>query len=196
MADNETTKNATDVTFTVATSDDGTAHAPRTVKCTAQVAANFTRPADTNAYAANDAVNNSTSAPTVMTFSSCARVNAGMGCIVDASLQISDKNAVAAEFHLYLLDATFTPQNDNAAFGPSDAENQATQCILHFTPALMSDGSNNRIYKLAQHSKGQWFKCAAASKALYGTLLTRTAYTPTNAETYYIDLNIIQETGY
>lgn len=193
MADNVTTGDFSNSSVTVATSDDGTAHAPRTVKNTAQASANFTRPADTTAYAANDAVSNSTSSPTVMTFSNCARVNAGMVCIADAALQVSNKNATVAEFHLFVLDAAPTMPNDNAAFAVSDAENQAVQCVLVFVPSHYSDTSNNAVYKLAAHSKNQWAKCAAASKALYGALQTRTAYTPTSAETYYVDLDVIQE---
>ncbi len=44
-----------------------------------QKSASFTRPADTTAYAANDAVANSTSTPTLLSFANCANANGGQG---------------------------------------------------------------------------------------------------------------------
>ncbi len=47
-----------------------------------QKSASFTRPADTTAYAANDAIADSTSAPTLLSFANCANANGGQGYIV------------------------------------------------------------------------------------------------------------------
>lgn len=191
MSDNFTTQDASAATVTLAASDDGTAKASKIVSFTVQAGTNFTRPNDSNPYAANDAVNNSTSAPTVMTFTTCARINAGMGMIRDATLCISNKNATVAEFHIWIFDASPAMPNDNAAFAFSDAESKTVQCVLIFTPANYTDSSNNAIYKLS--NPNQMFLCAAATKTLYGALMTRTAYTPTAQETYDVELNIIQE---
>ena len=40
-----------------------------------QKSASFTRPADTTAYAANDAIADSTSEPTLLSFANCANAN-------------------------------------------------------------------------------------------------------------------------
>ena len=40
--------------------------------------ASFTRPADTTAYAANDAIADSTSAPTLLSFANCAKMQTGV----------------------------------------------------------------------------------------------------------------------
>ena len=50
-----------------------------------QKSASFTRPADTTAYAANDAIADSTTAPTLLSFANCANAVGGQGYIVKTS---------------------------------------------------------------------------------------------------------------
>lgn len=80
-----------------------------------KAAATLTRPADTTAYTAKDAVADSTSAPTVLTFSNLARVNAGSGYIVKARL-MTNQSTNTARFRLHLFDTSPTAINDNAAY--------------------------------------------------------------------------------
>src|SRR5580692_2188297 len=69
-----------------------------------QVSTNFTRPANTTAYTAGDAVNNSTSAPVIMTFSNCARFNGGTLRLSTAILNSSNAPpATPPNFTLYLF---------------------------------------------------------------------------------------------
>ena len=77
--------------------------------------ATITRPADTTAYTAKDAVSNSTSAPAALTFTGLARLAGGSGYIVKARLMTSQAACTAA-FKLHLFNATPTPINDNAAY--------------------------------------------------------------------------------
>lgn len=82
----------------------------------------FTRPNDTTAYATNDAVTNSTSNATAITFANAARVAAGSGVILSARLvksapSSSPGGAAASGFRLWLygsMPASVTA--DNAAF--------------------------------------------------------------------------------
>jgi hypothetical protein len=194
VSDNFTTLDYNTATgITLAASDDGTAKASKIVSFLAGATATNTRPADTNAYTANDAVTNSTSAPTTLTFTSCARANGMGGVITGAQLVINKANAVTAEFHLWLFSASPTMTNDNAAFAPSTGDSaNVTGSPIIFTGADMSDGSNSRIYNAINLPKS--FKCGGSTTSLFGELQTRTAYTPTSAETYQITLYIIQET--
>lgn len=192
MADNWTTTDAGGFTVTLSSSDDGTSQAAIIVSKQVTVTATYTRPPDTNAYAANDAISNSTSAPSVLTFSGCARINAGGGAIVGAKLIMDEKNAIIADFHLWLFDTSPTAINDNAAFAPSTAETANVTAPILISGALMTDGSNSRI-QLGSFTPVP-FRCAAASKALYGLLQTRTPFTPKNGGTFKIVLDIIQET--
>lgn len=190
MSDNITTLNASSVTVTVATSDDGTAQSPKVVSWTVQPTATLTRPGDTTAYTANDSVANSTGSPTALTFNNCARVTGGCGLIRDATLILNGMTTTVAEFHLWVFDTSPTVTADNSAFAPSDADAANVQCVLMFNAGNMSDGTNNRIYKLV--NAPQMFKTSGAL-ALYGALMTRTGYTPTSGETYQFDLDIVQE---
>ena len=65
----------------------------------------FTRPADTTAYAANDAIADSTSAPTLLSFADCANANGGQGYIVKTRLLTNQKRVQ------HVLDYRFITQH-------------------------------------------------------------------------------------
>lgn len=174
----------------MATSDDGTAHAPKTIVPTTEVSVNLTRPNDTTAYAANDAITTATSSASGYSFSGCARVNAGTGWIVDATLHLSDNNATVCNFELWLFDAAPTIPNDNAAFAFTDSEADTVVAVLKFNGADYTDSSNNRIYHMTNPPR--FFKCASASKALTGVLKTLTGFTPVAQSTFRVKLKIEQ----
>ena len=191
MADNVDTQDfTTAVAAKMRASDDGTAKAAVIVSEMGAPTATFTRPADVIAYAANDAVNNSTSAPVVMTFTSMARGTGMGGMIVGAKLIVSTKNAIAAEYHLLLFDTTVTMNNDNAALDISDANSLTYVGHLMFSPANMTDTVSNRMYLAGNLPVA--YRCAATG--LYGVLTTRTAFTPGNADVFKIVLDVFKET--
>lgn len=160
-----------------------------------------TRPADTAAYSAGDAVMDSTSSPTVMTFASCARHNNGAGKIESAILIGSEKQVTLPELELWLFDTTFTPDNDNAAFTPTDAEMLTLVGVINFHgSAAAADqvfegtGSGNCVYypKPTARNLPIYFKCGASAQDLYGCLVIRNAYTPVSAEVFTVRLGITQ----
>lgn len=93
-----------------------TSRVPSTISTT------ITRPTDTNAYTANDAFANSTSAPTVggFTLTGMARESGVTGEIMDAVFSMSAGTALQGE--LWLFDQAVTAINDNAAFSVSDSD--------------------------------------------------------------------------
>jgi hypothetical protein len=117
-------------------------------------------------YAANDFVGTD---GTPLTFAGCARVNAGSGVIVGATLIDYALQSVAGE--LWLFDTTFTPPADSAAWTLSDAH--AALCIgvipfsTYYASALNSVSVVNNL--------GMTFVCGAASKSLFGAFVTRGA---------------------
>lgn len=157
---------------------------------------NFTRPADTTAYAAGDAVSNSTSSPTVLTFASMARANGMGGTIIGARLFIANKAAIAAEFHLLLFNASPTANNDNAAFALGSADLDAMVGFLMFTPSAMTDSGNGsypfRAYDAVNCPHP--YRCGGSATSLYGLLTTRTAFTPASGTKFRVDLHAIKET--
>lgn len=91
---------------------------PRTATLTTAI----TRPSDTNAYAANDAFANSTSAPTSggFTFTSAGNASGGSGVITDAVISASAGSAYQGE--IWIFDQAVTATNDNAALSVSDSD--------------------------------------------------------------------------
>jgi hypothetical protein len=153
------------------------------------ITASFNRPADTTQYAAGDAVSDSTSSPTQITFNGAARINDGSGVIVNATLIDSVNAASDGVFELWLFDASVTPNNDNSAFAPSDGDAEKAIGVIQFSVAV--SGSNNSVYAVTGLSIP--FKCSGGVDDIFGLLVVRNAYTPVNAEKFTIRLGILQD---
>lgn len=156
---------------------------------TVTVDANFTRPADTTAYAANDAVTNSTSAPTIITLSNMARLSGGSGVILDAMLIDESNPATVGSFDLMLYDTTFTPNNDNAAFTPSTTVQRTFVGRISFNTQIVS-GTNSQAYHVTGLNIG--FTCVGSAN-LFAELVARNAYTPASAGRFDIRLKVRQD---
>jgi hypothetical protein len=155
------------------------------------VEANFTRPSDTTAYAAGDQVCNSTTAPTIMTFSGCTSFEGGGGVIHAAALIDSVDAATGPEFDLLLFDTTATMANDNAACAVTDAEMLTFIGCISFLAADQKSVGANAVTQ--NRAVGLPFKCVANSTNLYGMLVARNAYTPASAEVFKVRLSILQD---
>jgi hypothetical protein len=153
------------------------------------ITASFNRPADTNQYAAGDAVSDSTSSPTQITFNGAARINDGSGVIVSATLIDSVNAATDGVFELWLFDASVTPNNDNSAFAPSDADAEKAIAVIQFS--LAAPASNNAVYPVTGLSIP--FKCSGGIDDIFGLLVVRNAYTPVSAEKFTIRLGVLQD---
>lgn len=155
------------------------------------ISATFTRPADTAAYAAGDVVNNSTTAPVIMTFAGAVNTDFQMGVIAQATLIDSSNVATKLDCELWLFDTTITMDNDNAAFTPTDAELATLVGIIPFGTSYwkVGDSTSNAVC----HVQGLAipFNVIHASNALYGVLVARAAYTPVSAEAFTVRLHII-----
>lgn len=162
---------------------------------TQTIDANFTRPNDTTAYAAGDAVTNSTSAPTAITFTECGQVKGGSGIILRAQMFDSANQSTKGQFELWLFDTSPTPDNDNAAFTPTDAENRTLVGIFSFNTAKVGDatagGGGNCVYEADERNIP--FKCAHGAANLFGLVKASSAYTPVAQERFDFRLNIAQD---
>ena len=153
----------------------------------------ITRPADTTAYAAGDAITDSTSAPTVAAITRAARNQGWSGILLEATLISSASPATAGEFEVWLFDTPFTADNDNAAFTPTDTECLTVVAIVPFpsSDSYVGTASGNRVYQGTAVNRG--FVCASNSTTLYWALVARNAYVPASAETFSLRLTIIQD---
>lgn len=174
---------------TQATLQAGEAHVGLVHGTTADVAVTVTRPADTTAYAANDSVNTSTSSPTIITFAGASRVASGTGYITKARLS-TNQSANVAQFRMYLFKVS-NPQlsNDNAAFLIKDADNANRLGYIDFPACFTEAGSDVAIAVLDGLRFGY---VADSGSALYGILLTKTAFTPISGQTFHLVLTCEQ----
>jgi hypothetical protein len=169
------------------------------------VNATVTRPSDTTAYAAGDAVTNSTSGPVMIDFSGVTRDGAKAGTIVNAILIDSANQATKGVFELWLFDReNVTPDNDNSPFTPTDAELGWLIGVIEFTIASVGDATagagGNVIFTPTAAASAPGFKSihfttrqGGVPHKIYGELVVRNAYTPVSAEQFTIRLAIRQE---
>jgi hypothetical protein len=155
--------------------------------------ATLTRPADTAAYAALDAVSNSTSAPVPLTFTDIAPVvggNGGSGYIVKARM-MTDQATFTGRIRLHLYTASPTAINDNAAHTMLWA-NRANRIGSIDFPAAATEGSgSNAAFAIATPGTGNIalaFKCATGDQSLYGLVETRDIFTPASGQNFYFEL--------
>jgi hypothetical protein len=154
---------------------------------TAVVQAEFTRPADTTAYTAKDAVANSTSAPMVLTFANLARVTGGSGYITKARL-MTNQSTNATRFRLHLYHTAPTAINDNAAWTLLWA-NRANRVGFIDFDSLQTEGSGSDAANALNSTVRLAFKCAVGSRALYGLLETLGAFTPASGQVFFLELS-------
>ena len=156
------------------------------VTCTTDV----TRPADATAYSTNDALSNSTTAPTVggFTFSNAARQSGGSGLITDAIITSSADPVVPAQGEIWLFDRAVTNINDNVAFSVSDAEIKTCVGKIAFT---MEDAGANSFYHAANLGIG--FTCSGSANLRF-LVKIKNIYTPVSAEVLTVVLKIVQVT--
>ena len=146
------------------------------------VTATFTRPADTTAYTANDAMSDSTSAPTVLEFNFNGQQITGAARIKSVTLIKSAPGVTNADFTLMLYDMTIAALADNAAFDTSDAEAATCVGFVKFANADAEVSTLNAVW--SEKNVDLAFHCANDSTTLYAAMVARGAWTPTSAEVF------------
>lgn len=151
--------------------------------------ASYTRPADTTAYTAGDALSDSTSAPSVLTFKNAVRDGSA---ILEAAICMDSVAAgTKPDLELWLFHTAPTPVNDNAAFAISDAEILNLVAIVPFAVATFQASSNNCACQktgLAIPVHGALRDKARKTVDLYGMVVVRNAYTPASGEVFNFSL--------
>jgi hypothetical protein len=141
----------------------------------AEVSVELTRPADTDAYAANDVISNSTTAPAVITFENCGADNEGSGYITKARLFTNSATAMlGAQIRLHLYHTAPTAVNDNAAFTLLYANAVNRVGYIDF-PALETGGTGSDAAAAIWFDLPIPFRCARGSRALYGVAVVKAA---------------------
>jgi len=155
---------------------------------TRTVTAGITRPSDTTTYAVADAI----SAVTTnghYTFSNVVEERAGM--IVSATLHSSAAVSPNLDADLVLFRTDIATKADNLAWAPTDAEMLTSVGRIPFPSSGWTlGGANTSCYVTGLQLA---FTDDGSSGALYGQLVARSAYVPTSAEVFTVDLVVSQD---
>lgn len=152
------------------------------------VQTDVTRPADTTAYAAGDAISNSTTAPTTggFTLTNAARKSGGSGIITDMTVSSSNDPATRLSGEVFIFNQAVTNINDNTAFAVSDTEIKTCVGVVPFS---LFDAGNNTF----AHMTGLniLFTCVGSANLRF-LLRARNAYTPASSEVITVTAKIVQ----
>lgn len=165
------------------------------VGITTLAAGAVTRPADTNAYTAGDAISGSTTAGTLIQIP-VARKQGASGIISSVQVVDSANQATKADLELWLFTGDLATHNDNAAFAPTDAELTDRVGIVDLGSSpdvgLATAGAGgNCAYQSTNVNLP--FRCAGGERNLYGALVVRNAYTPVSGEVFTVILGVLQD---
>ena len=150
-----------------------------------QKSASFARPADTTAYAANDAIADSTSAPTLLSFANCANANGGQGYIVKTRL-LTNQKTCTARFRLSFYHTAPSPVNDNAPKPMLYANKDKLIWRIDLDPCNTEDTSSDAAFALSTALMP--YVCAAADTSIYCILTTLDAFTPASAQQFFVEI--------
>lgn len=155
---------------------------------TALAGVNFTRPADVSAYAALDVVSNSTSVGAVLTFTNLARTIGGSGYITKARI-ITNQSTNTARFRLHLFETSpdaSSSRNDNVPFTQLFANRALAIGVIDF-PAMVTEGAGSDAARSMNADIRLGFSGSATAN-IFGILETLDAFTPANAQQFYVEL--------
>jgi hypothetical protein len=152
----------------------------------ARIQTDVTRPADTTAYAVNDCISDSTSAPTSggFTFAAAARVSGGAGIIRGYQVCTSNDPATTLIGEIFVFTTSATNVNDNAAFVISDTE---VKTLVAKLPFNLEDIGNNGFY--AASGLGIRYTCSGSDDLRF-MIRAKNAYTPASAEVLTFTLEV------
>lgn len=164
----------------------------QTVTRTATV--EITRPANATAYAALDAVSNSSTAPTVLSFKDLGASGSGQAQgVVIGALLTTDQTTCTARFKIYLFSSSPTAINDNAAFTLLYADNSKYIGSISFD-ACATDGSGS-TNATSLNTTIRLPVTLPIGTYIYGLLETLDAFTPASGQKIFIRLTTMSDSN-
>jgi hypothetical protein len=155
------------------------------------VSASFTRPADTNQYAAGDLIANSVTAGSVvpMAFPLGGNALPGATRITRFRMSKSGTSVTTAQFRLHLYGALPTVANgDNGAWSSSQAANYLGSIDGPTTLKAFTDGAADVG---AATAGSEFFIRLPSGTTIYGLLANLSTYTPASAEVFTVTLEMV-----
>lgn len=151
----------------------------------------MTRPSDTTAYAVGDLVANSTTAGSVTPLAfAVSRVTGGGVLVRRARIRKSGTSVTNAQFRLHLYRATVATvaNGDNGAWSTDGVANYLGALDVTVDRAF-TDGAAGNGVPLSGSEIGA---IPTSGSTIYGLLEARAVYTPGNAETFTVSLEVLQ----
>lgn len=158
---------------------------------TALPTANFTRPADTTAYASGDLIANSTTAgsvvPLTCTLNRTASGAGSTGMLRRVRIRKSGTSTTNATFrvHLYTVNTMTFAGGDNAAWSTDKVANYVGALDVTMDKAFTDGASGNGVPNTGNEIN-------LAQQVYYAVMEARAAYTPANAEVFTLEFEVLQ----
>lgn len=150
-------------------------------------AAGFTRPANTTAYTAKDAVSDSTSAPTPLRFADVLGPTGNAGYITRVTM-FTSQTTDTSRYRLHLFSEKPAATNDNSAYpGPLLAQWENFVGSLDLGP-MKTEGSGSTAAYAEDKSTVLKFVVPGGGRDLWGLLEVLDAPTPASGQEYRIRL--------
>ena len=165
------------------------------IRSNVPISATYLIPSGANNYAALDVIADSTSAPTVLTFSGCGRDLAGSGYIVKARM-FTDQKTFTGRIKLHLFHTSPTAINDNSPYLLLYANNSKGIGTITFPAAATEDPTNSTAANAFVVPDGislpMSYKCDANSQALYGIVEVLDIFTSAATQNFWFELTCDQ----
>lgn len=151
----------------------------------------FTRPANTTAYAANQAVADAGPTAGGFTLANCSRAAGRSGLISDVVVASNADPATPLAGELWIYDQAVTAQADQAAFAPAAADRLKLVAVIPFSLASVAGGSgaSGSVANVSGLSLGF---TTVGSTNLRMLVKAKNAYVPASGEVLSVRLKIVQ----
>lgn len=148
--------------------------------------ASFARPSNTTQYTAEDAVNDNTSTPHILAFTSSENSPKTGQDIIIKTLKVSTNNATVTNgsFRLYICKASQTITADNTAQTLLYTDRSNRVGYIDFT--LTSGGTGSDCGEAIVTGETIPFKLS--SGAFYGYIVAKAAYTPASGQLFNLEI--------
>jgi len=151
----------------------------------------FTRPADTTSYSANDVVSNSTSSTTLIDLASAVRANGASGYIVAARL-FTDKKSITPKFRVHFFNAsnpTVSVDNANMRLLYADVAKYLGYVDLA-AMATGKDTTNSTMSFSANSAVRLPVVAGGATRSIYAVLETLDNFAPASGQKFTLSIFI------
>jgi hypothetical protein len=161
------------------------------------VGVQFTRPANTTAYAAGQAICTSTSTDCPgLVFAGASRVASGGGIISGVQLIKSTTSTTNASFtvEIYQAAPTLTGIKDASTYSPTFADTTSGAFRGAATCTSPTVNGDNAAYQCTlANANGTLGYDADASSQIYAVIQANAAYTPGNGEKFQVNLTFLED---